>query len=906
MSGWFEILLLGLGVGATYALTAQGIVLVYRGSGIVNFSQAAMAMVGAYAYSFGYRHGWPSGPSVAFGVAAATVMGALVHNVVMRPMRRGSPLIRLVATLGVLTAIEGAATLIYGANSIEYTPSLFSTTGVHIFGGIVQAQQIWLLGIAVTLTVALWATYRFTTFGVTASAVAENYFAASTLGRSPDLVATVNWALGAAVSGLAGILIVPITGLSVTQLSLLLYPALAGALVGGFSSFWLALIGGLAVGVGQAELTRYVSAAGWSTAFPFLVIVAVLAVRGKALPLRSFVLDRLPAVGTGRVRATIVAPVALGASVWIALSSNLWADAATTTAAGAIIALSLVVVTGYAGQVSLAQYALAGIGALIAAQLAAGAGLSFWPAMVLGAIGTVPVGLIIGLPAVRTRGVNLAIVTLGLALAIESVVLGNPSYTGGLEGLVVAPPNAFGMSFDAAAHPQRYALLCLGAFVVLALVVSNLRRGRSGLRLLAVRANERAAASLGISVPGAKLYAFGVGAAIAAFGGILFAFQRPNVTFDAYDVQSSINAVVNTVIGGVGFIGGVLPGAFSNPGGVIATAVNQLFDWGAYLALGSGILLIVTLIHAPDGAVKKLTDVFRFVRRRWRGPEPATQLREQVGVPSTTRSETLEVRNLSVRFGGVVALEDFSLVVSPGRIMGLIGPNGAGKTTFIDAVTGFVNSSGAILVGGRDIRRSNPRQRARAGLGRSFQSVELFDDLTVADNLRVAADDHRAWTYLTDLIHPGSTPLSDAAIAAIREFGLAADLDRRPSELTFAHRRLVGIARTIAAGTGILLLDEPAAGLDELESRELGAVLRRLASEWKLAILLVEHDVELVSRVCDEVAVLDFGRKIAQGAPKDVRNEPAVLAAYIGDLEANEHVVDQAGSSQMPALGKRA
>jgi ABC-type branched-subunit amino acid transport system ATPase component len=233
----------------------------------------------------------------------------------------------------------------------------------------------------------------------------------------------------------------------------------------------------------------------------------------------------------------------------------------------------------------------------------------------------------------------------------------------------------------------------------------------------------------------------------------------------------------------------------------------------------------------------------------------------------------------------VIALDDFSLTIPPGQVTGLIGPNGAGKTTFIDAVTGFTKYSGEILIDGRDLRRSSARQRAQAGLGRSFQSLELFDDLTVADNLRVAADKRTTWSYLGDLVHPASTSLSPAAVAAVREFALGPDLDRRPSELSFARRRMVGIARTIAASPGVMLLDEPAAGLDEVESRELGTLVRRLATEWNLAILLVEHDIELVMRVCDEVAVLDFGRKIAQGTPEEIRGDPSVIAAYLGEPE---------------------
>jgi sulfate-transporting ATPase len=244
---------------------------------------------------------------------------------------------------------------------------------------------------------------------------------------------------------------------------------------------------------------------------------------------------------------------------------------------------------------------------------------------------------------------------------------------------------------------------------------------------------------------------------------------------------------------------------------------------------------------------------------------------------------TLEVRNISVRFGGVVAVDDVSFVVRPGEVVGLIGPNGAGKTTIIDAITGFVRpSGGSILLDGAPIESFSPSRRARAGIGRSFQSLELFDDMTVYDNLRTGCEPRDALAYVTDLVHPGKGRLGAAATAAVREFQLVDDLDRFPTELAFGRRRLVAIARAIAAEPSVLLLDEPAAGLDEQETNELGHLIVRLAKEWGLAVLLIEHDVSLVLRVCDRVEALDFGRSIASGTPDEIANDPVVVAAYLG------------------------
>jgi sulfate-transporting ATPase len=237
-----------------------------------------------------------------------------------------------------------------------------------------------------------------------------------------------------------------------------------------------------------------------------------------------------------------------------------------------------------------------------------------------------------------------------------------------------------------------------------------------------------------------------------------------------------------------------------------------------------------------------------------------------------------------VRFGGVVAVDGVSLDVNPGEVVGLIGPNGAGKTTLIDVVTGFTRpQEGHVELDEATIDGWSARRRARAGVARSFQSLELFEDMTVRDNMRTASDRRDPLAYLTDLVWPGDPPLHSTAIAALREFGLEEDLDRRPGEQPYGRRRLVGIARAVATQPSVLLLDEPAAGLDERETAELGDLVRRLAKEWGLGVLLVEHDVSLVMSVCDRIVALDFGRVIAEGTPAEVGSHEAVIAAYLGE-----------------------
>jgi sulfate-transporting ATPase len=881
--------LLGLGQGAAFAIAGLGLVLVYRGSGVLNFAQGAMALFGA-AFFVELRddHGWATWAAIVAALSITALLGVAIHVLVMRPLRHASPLARLVATLGVLGVIQATALIRYENEGFRFVTSFLPGDTLEPMSDVIIGQdRFWLVGIAIVMTTILWAIYRYSSFGRSTAAVAENQRIASTLGISPDLIAGLNWALGGMLAAAAGVLFVALAGsFDATTIALLIIPALAAAMVGGFASFPLTLVGGVGIGIAESLLTSpSLAHPGWADSFPFLVIIAILVLRGRALPLRGYLGERLPLVGRpgSRITATLVG-VASGVLLIATVSTN-GVAALTTTFTVGLVCLSVVVVTGLAGQVSLAQYAFAGIGTLASARLAATQGASFPIAFLFAIAVTVPVGLLFALPALRTRGVNLAIVTLGLALAVDKLVLGNRDYTGGYAGTTVKTPTLFGWDIYSVNHPERYALVALAVLAVCALAVANVRRGRVGRRLLATRANERAAASLGISVVGAKLYAFALGAGIAATAGVLMAFRFPVVQFDEFNVFRSINVVVLTFLGGVGYIFGAVLGGALSVGGALTELLNSIIDFNKYATLTTSALLIVVVIVDPNGIAHRLIGLVGRGRASIRSRFERVQAATEEGARDVARCEphVLSVDGLTVQFGGVVALEGVSLRVAPGEILGLIGPNGAGKTTLIDAVTGFSKAAdGTVAIDGEPVQVRSPRRRARLGIGRTFQNLELFEDMTVADNLRAACE-RRDWLgYLTDLVHPGAAPLPPAAMEAVRSFQLGGDLDHRPGELSFGKRRLLAIARTAAARPSILLLDEPAAGLDEEETGELGDLLRHLADDWGISILLVEHDMGLVMRVCDRLVVLDFGRKIAEGTPDEIRRDDQVIAAYLG------------------------
>jgi sulfate-transporting ATPase len=901
--------MLGLGAGALYALAAQGIVLIYRGSGVINFAQGALGMVGAYVFFELHYSGGGAGQPVPTidqgfwfalvgGVLVSALLGLATYVLVMRPLRRASPLARLIATLGVLTTLTSIAVLNYGTDPI-LLPSFYPQGEVDFGDGIVvSVDQFIVLGVATALTVALWLLYRFTRFGLATTAVAENERGAAALGWSPDRIAAANWALGAALGGLAGILIIPIAfSLQVSTLTNLVLAALAVALVARFTSFPIALVTGVGLGIAKSELNHYVDQVGLAESAPFLLIILYMVLQGTALPVRGFIFDRLPSLGSGRIRWSVLTPLIVATCVLISLVSATWVGAITTTLIAAVVLLSIVVVSGYGGQLSLGQWAIAGMGAFITGRLVATTGIGFELALLIGVLGAVPIGVLFALPAVRTRGVNLAIVTLGLGLTLQQMLFQNDDYTGGFTGTVIGRQTFFGIDIDSIEHPERYAYFVLAFFVVVTLVVASVRRGRAGRRLVAVRANERAAASLGVSVMGAKVYAFALASAIASLGGILFAFRSRSINYYQFNNFESITYVGLAVIGGIGFVIGSAFGATLATGALGAVLVDQAFPNTTllgrplidYVTLFGGLFLIAILVSDPDGLASQNTRLghrltSRLTRRRVSRALPKVEQHR-------VRPTTLQVTNLQVRFGSVIAVDDVAFEVGPGEVVGLIGPNGAGKTTAIDAITGFVRPSvGDIHLGNRSVRRWPASRRARAGMTRSFQSLELFEDLTVEENLRAASDRRDALAYISGLVWPADPPLPAAAIAAIHEFGLESDLGRRPSELPYGRRRLVGIARAVASEPSILLLDEPAAGLDDTETAELAELVRRLADDWGIGILLVEHDMGFVMRVCDRIVVLDFGKVIGQGTPGEVRADPAVIAAYLGEAGDEDSV----------------
>ena len=911
-------ILLGLGSGALIAGIALAVVLSYRGSGIINLSTGAIAMLGGYAFwalNAGKLATLPTAVALPLSLLFVLAVGAITEFAVYRPLRNSSPLAKLVSSLGVLLIAQSAMILAFGVTP-QPEPGILPTSVVHIFGAVVPIDRFILTGIVIVAAAGLGALYKWTRFGLATRAASENEAAAMLSGLSPNVISLVNTLLAALLAGALGILAASITQLDPQTLPLQIIPALAAALIASFTSFGIAVAASFGIGI-MDSLIQYASAQSWfpqsggvslpgvTDLLAFGIIVVVLFWRGSRIPGRGEIVERrLPEAPRPQhlVRTGLICAL-VGAVLLIVFPFD-FREALINTLIGALMALSLVVVTGFVGQISVIQLALAGAAGFTISHMAVNFGITFPVAALAGIAVAVVIGLITAISAVRVRGVSLSVVTLAGAVAIENFGFVNSTWGGGLAGSPVPEPRWFGLDLgpnapfrgiDGNQPSPVFGWVALICCVLLMVAVGYIRRGKLGQRMLAVRSNERAAAAAAINPRTVKLYAFGIAAGIAGVGGVLYAYNFGSVSADRFDAVTALSLIAFAYVGGITLITGALFAGLLSAQALIPYALDKWFGLnGNWFLLVGGVLLIFTLLANPEGVAG---DFYRRTHKRPVLHAPTVSAAAgatavaagQAGPPRPAsadlagRPAVFRVAGLAVTFGGVRALSDVGLEVREGELVGLIGPNGAGKTTLVDAASGFVASTGRVELGGADLGGLQPYERARRGLARTWQSTELFEDLDVRENLTVASKDGAA----RDGAARDQSAAQTLALVGMDWAGQA-----MPSQLSMGQRKLVGVARALAARPRLLCLDEPAAGLDTRESRELGACLRGLADQGQ-SMLLIEHDMGLVLGICDRVVVLEFGRVIADGPPEVVRADPRVIAAYLGASAASEDAAER-------------
>jgi ABC-type branched-subunit amino acid transport system ATPase component/ABC-type branched-subunit amino acid transport system permease subunit len=921
MANYINFLFLGLGNGAVFAALAMALVVTYRSSGVLNLATGAQALYASYTYGL-LRTGRlllpiPGVPTISVGgpmafapavvltLAIQALLGIILWEACFRPLRHQRAVAKTVASLGVMGLLTALVNLQVGAQQLLVAP-IYPQNTFTIGSVRLPADRLWFAATIIGVALLLGAIYRFTRFGLATRASAETEVGALVTGLSPENIALANWAISGAVAGLAGILIGPLVPLIPGSYTLFIVPALAAAVVGRLYSLTPAVIAGLLLGALESVCvylsSRYSAfPSGAGEVLPLVMVLAVLLLRGRPLPTRGQLIQ--PTLGKAPRPRHILLPVVVGVPIAVlvlVLLQQSFRDAYILSLILAVLGLSLVVVTGYVGQISLAQLALAGVAGFLLSTFAHTWGIPFPFAPLLAALAATVVGVVFGLPALRIRGLFVAIVTLVLAVAIEAVWFQNNSLDGSSGGEPIPDPRLFGFDLGIGSGLQfpriEFGLLCIFVLVVVAIGVAKLRVSRLGSAMLAVRANERSAAAAGINVVRIKLIGFAIGAFIAGISGCLMAYMQTNVTFETFDALVGLLFFSTVFVAGITSVSGAILGGLGASGGLLFVTTNHVVNFGNWYGILLGIGVVQTVIFNPEGAVGPMYATLDKLRRRF-GPSPsvpdlaaasssetpvaeALPVRPSVPAPvspvGVRDGPLLQVQELSVHYGGVIAVNEVSFSVPQGQIVGLIGPNGAGKTTLIDALSGFARYHGHVSLEGQSLDGLPPHRRAARGLGRTFQSIDLYEDLSVEENVIVGQ-------------HLARGKGQEELAAVLGSLGLSAFRERNVGELSQGQRQLVSIARALAGQPRLLLLDEPAAGLDSTESEWLAARLRDVR-DTGVTILLIDHDMSLVLGLCDQLYVLNFGLLIASGSPDQIRIDPSVVDAYLGATHSKEAV----------------
>ena len=887
----------GLVTGAVYGLAAVGLVLTYKTSGVFNFAHGALATVAAYLfYTLHVSHGvaWPVAALVCVFVVSPPI--AIVLELVSRSIARTGLATQVAATVGLALVVQAFVLLIYGIQQTRTVPVFLAHGETTIGSATVQYSDIVTVAVAVAATVLLYVFFRVSRAGVAMRGIVDDPSLLDLAGTNPVRVRRASWMIGVAFASASGVLFAALLPLDPTLLTLLVVQAFGAAALGGFTSLPLTFAGGLGIGVFAALCTKWFTSgllASVPAAVPFIVLfVALLVFPKRYLVESSKIVPRERAgwtpplvlsVGGGLVLLAFLAFVPSFAGIHLAD----W----TTAMGTVIIFLSLGLLVRLSGQVSLSHVGFAAIGACALGHLVKDDSVPWLLALLCAGVIAVPIGALLAVPAMRLTGLYLALATFGFGVAL-SYMFYSQDYMFGSTGLGVDVARPSGFTGD-----KSYYYLVLGFTVASMLFVVALGRSRLGRLLRGMADSPTALTTSGTSVNVTRTLVFCLSAFMAAIGGALVGAGQETISNISYPPLLSLTYLVLVVI----CLGREPWYAVMAAALLILVPSYLTGDTIAYwLQLGFGLSAVAYAV-LPARAYAVPLGVQRFIDRVFRRPRTSTADRP-VAVGSNGAGPVaptqLEVSDLRVSFGGNVAVDGFSLSAPTGRITGLIGPNGAGKTTTFNACSGLLRPrDGHVRFDSHDVTRSGPSTRARRGLGRTFQRMELFDSLSVHDNVAIGWEGSRAG--LNPLSHLLATPahkraMEHAASQALALCELSDVADRPAGSLSTGQRRLVELARCLAGPFQILLLDEPSSGLDHVETERFGQILKRVVQERGVGILLVEHDMSLVMDVCEQIYVLDFGKPLFDGPPVEVLHADIVRAAYLGkDDEAMAAVEEQ-------------
>jgi branched-chain amino acid transport system permease protein len=635
---YLHFAILGLPAGAIYIALAAGLLVIYRTSGVINFAQGAIAVWGAYVYASLRTTGslvlpigtvsvtngaTPTVVAVLLGIACTVLIGLVLQFLVFRPMSNAPVLGQVVASVALMIGMESLVQLRFGANEVSARPIL--PAGSFNVGSLnVPWLDIGVALIALVLMIALWAFFRFTTIGIVSRASAANPTGATLMGFSPERVSAFAWGLSAGISGFLVMLAAPATGLEPDSYTLYVVPALAVLLVARMTSISLMVVGGIVLGCFQSIITLLSSQSWWplwaqnglQDSVPFVVIIVILLLFGKRLPSRgSLGTASLPAVRIPKLTLPRLVVAAVVGVLALVLTSGTYRFGVITSMALALVALSYVLLTGWVGQISLAQISFAGVAGFALSKITTNWDIPFPLSLIIAALMAMVAGMVVAVPAFRVRGAQLAVVTVAASVVIQEFVFGNPTFTP-VAGLFVRSPTLFGMNLSVRSGSD-VATLSFGFMVLVVLLLAGvgfilLARGECGRAFLAVRSNERAAASAGLAVSQIKLIAFALSGFIAGIAGGLIGYSQGELSYTSFTVFIGIEILAVAYLGGITSLLGALIAGTLAPLGIIYVLLNDQINFGQYYQLVAAIGLLVTAVLNPEGMAAKMS--FDFTR----------------------------------------------------------------------------------------------------------------------------------------------------------------------------------------------------------------------------------------------------------------------------------------------------
>ena len=917
MSDFLPFIVIGIATGAVYGLAGVGLVLAYKTSGIFNLAYGAIAALTVFVFYWLHdEHGWPWGLAAAVCVLVIGPAEGLLMELLGRALERVGATLKVVATVGLLLIVLGVGELWYGNNEVNFPPFLPTST-VPILGVNVGWDQITVTIISLLATAVLYWFFRSVRMGYAMRGVVDNPDLLSMTGENPIRVRRWAWIISMTFCSLAGLLLAPGLSLNAVIISTLVVYAFGAAAIGGFSSMPLTFLGGLLVGIAGSLTTKYSGSITWLAglppAIPFIVLFVALCVTPKAKLAERRVVTTLPVMKSWyapwRVRGVTFA---IGFVV-LCLIPNLVGDHLAIWASfltDAILLLSLGLLVRVSGQISLCHLAFAAVGAASFAHFTDSFHLPWLLALLCAMLVALPVGAIVAIPAIRLSGLFLALATLGFGILLQYLFYSTNLMFGLTTSGIPAPRpgvSVFGLSLGS---DKGFYYVLLAAAVLSTAVIMVIQRSRMGRLLGALADSPLALETQGATTNVIKVLVFCISAAFASLAGALIAVEFHYAVGANYDPFLSLVYVALVVIA----IGGepwyallaalgvsIIPGYFTSNN---VTTYLQIFfgiTAAAYAVFQSRTatvpLHLRQLLDRVGGRRPEETASAEQVRRAVvdaaAAEETAARVDSAAARPAASAGDEpaavttgLQVRGLSVRFGGVSAVQDVSLTAPMGSITGLVGPNGAGKTTTFNACSGLVKpNDGEVVLHGRDVTSVGPSGRSRLGLGRSFQRVELFSSLTVRENVALGREASLAGANpARQLVStaPQRATVRRAVEDAMELTGIGPLAELQAGLLPTGQRRMVELARVLAGPFDLLLLDEPSSGLDAGETRRFGEILTGAVAERSVGILLVEHDMALVRQVCRHIYVLDFGRLVFEGTASEMLASPIVRNAYLG------------------------